>query len=539
MHREHTKRGWLVLNTINNGPDLDTRMSFPSAAHEPLLPESDMTAVPPTKLAPSLELLDPIPKAGRTWTSMTYIAMWAGITIQPSSFVFGAALLSDGLSISEAAVVLVVGNMLLLLPLCLNGIPGVKHGIPFPVLLRSAFGYHGAVVPVLIRGLVGIGWASFNLFLGSDAIYHFILNVNPRVAHSPVLGPHLNLVQLVCFVGFLILHLCLAAVGMKRLKPFVRVSSIIQSGGMIALVVWSFSSASLHEIYEMSEELKGNPGNNTLEERMLTGITASCAGWSTLVLNIADLSRFSRSENDFVVGQVIGFPMLNVLMPLLGIVAFSAAKHAYPLDLSAQDWKLTTLFSLWHPAPAFIGTVIYALAVLNTNCTANLLSAANDICSIAPRLGFGKSFAVALFLASILMPWQTFASAQGFVGDFLTGIGMFTGSILGVMLADYYVVSKKKLNVKHLYSKGTTYRYYRGWNMYAIVSMLGASALCIPGYIELAILDIDTSSVWSMLFNFSWIVSTSVSFLVYIAFLRCVCVNKRDDVTAMDGLSVN
>ena len=38
----------------------------------------------------------------------------------------------------------------------LTGHAGTKYGLPFPVLLRSAFGPRGAQLPALARGLVEV-----------------------------------------------------------------------------------------------------------------------------------------------------------------------------------------------------------------------------------------------------------------------------------------------------------------------------------------------------------------------------------------------
>jgi cytosine/uracil/thiamine/allantoin permease len=53
--------------------------------------------------------------------------MWAGISVQPSGFIFGAALLGMGLSLGETAAALMIGNLLLLGPLVLNALPGAKY----------------------------------------------------------------------------------------------------------------------------------------------------------------------------------------------------------------------------------------------------------------------------------------------------------------------------------------------------------------------------------------------------------------------------
>ena len=43
-------------------------------------------------------------------------------------------------------------------PLVLNAHAGTRHGIPFPVYYRAAFGVRGANVPALLRALVACGW---------------------------------------------------------------------------------------------------------------------------------------------------------------------------------------------------------------------------------------------------------------------------------------------------------------------------------------------------------------------------------------------
>lgn len=146
---------------------------------------------------------------------------------------FGAGLLASGLTVSEAAMALVFGNLLLLGPLVLNGHAGVAYGIPFPVLLRSSFGHAGAQIPVALRGIVGICWSSFNLWIGADAIYSFVRGVMPQAAHSPAALCGLNVVQLLCFVGFLLLHVMAGLAGVDRLKPFLRYTSVVQGVGLL------------------------------------------------------------------------------------------------------------------------------------------------------------------------------------------------------------------------------------------------------------------------------------------------------------------
>ena len=53
----------------------------------------------------------------------------------------------------------------------LNGHPGVKYGVPLPVLARSAFGIRGSVIPSLLRGLVACGWFGIQTWVGAQSIH--------------------------------------------------------------------------------------------------------------------------------------------------------------------------------------------------------------------------------------------------------------------------------------------------------------------------------------------------------------------------------
>lgn len=144
--------------------------------------------------------LDPVPESEAVWTRWSYISLWLSITIQPSGFILGASLLGMGLSWSEVFVAVLVGNAMVLGPLLLNAMPGVEYRISFPVLCRASFGIRGAQFAALSRGLVAIGWLSFNLWLGAKALYNAGVAVEPRLANSHQLATDLNAAELGAFV---------------------------------------------------------------------------------------------------------------------------------------------------------------------------------------------------------------------------------------------------------------------------------------------------------------------------------------------------
>ena len=121
------------------------------------------------------EDLAPTTEATRTWDWKTYAALWVAMVVCVPTYMLAAGLVAEGLNWWQVVITVFLGNLIVLLPMVLIGYAGAKHGIPFPVLLRSAFGTHGAKIPAVARSLVACGWFGINTWVGGSAIY-VILN---------------------------------------------------------------------------------------------------------------------------------------------------------------------------------------------------------------------------------------------------------------------------------------------------------------------------------------------------------------------------
>ena len=81
----------------------------------------------------------------------------------------------------------------------LNAMPGFAYRIPFPVECRASFGLRGAQFAALSRGIVAIGWLSFNLWLGAKALYNAGVSVAPALERSHQLSSDINAAELGAF----------------------------------------------------------------------------------------------------------------------------------------------------------------------------------------------------------------------------------------------------------------------------------------------------------------------------------------------------
>ncbi len=130
----------------------------------------------------------------------------------------------------------------------------------------------------------------------------------------------------------------------------------------------------------MSESLPSAQGTGN-SYSWLVGINSSVTAWSTLVLNVADLSRMCMTQRDQMVGQSVGMPLPFTLAGWIGILAAGATQIAY----GTAAWQIPQYFSVWPAPAAVIGSIVLAADILVVNTAANLLSPMNDFRNMAPE----------------------------------------------------------------------------------------------------------------------------------------------------------
>ena len=97
--------------------------------------------------------LAPTTEAGRSWRWTNIAALWVGMVVCVPTYMLSAGMIQQGMNWWQAISTVFLGNLIILVPMLLIGHAGTKHGVPFPVLLRSSFGTFGANIPALLRGL--------------------------------------------------------------------------------------------------------------------------------------------------------------------------------------------------------------------------------------------------------------------------------------------------------------------------------------------------------------------------------------------------
>jgi NCS1 family nucleobase:cation symporter-1 len=110
-------------------------------------------------------------------------------------------------------------------------------------------------------------------------------------------------------------------------------------------------------------------------------------------------------------------------------------------------------------------------------------------------------------------PWNIIKNASGLLA-FLSGYSCLMGPLAGVMVCDYYIIKKRKLDVDQLYTDRGIYWYNGGWNWRAYASFIIGVAPLLPGFAKSIDHSLNVGGAWKI-YSFAWIFGFSASVLLH------------------------
>jgi cytosine/uracil/thiamine/allantoin permease len=184
------------------------------------------------------EDLAPVPPSKRTWNLWSLAAIWVGMAVCIPTYILASYMIRSGLSWYAALIIIGLANLIITIPMILNGHAGVKFGIPFPVLGRASFGTRGIHIAALMRGIVACGWFGIQTWIGGLAFYE-IWCVISDTASIPELVP----AKFICFGLFWLVNVFFIWKGTESIKWLeVTAAPILILTGVL-LIVWGSGKA--------------------------------------------------------------------------------------------------------------------------------------------------------------------------------------------------------------------------------------------------------------------------------------------------------
>ena len=390
--------------------------------------------IPKVKAPPEWGI-EPVPVEKRILGFIDYFALWSSLGVGLLVILAGAQLL-PALTLRGAAAAIILGTLIGNIPLALVGYMGGRHGIPTMVLARSPFGIRGSYLPTLLNIAQLIGWTIFEVAIMASAADTISITV----------------------LGYSSYPLWAAV--------FAAICTLMAVGGPLAIVrkwiekfaIWIVYGTAAWLLYRILAThslaaLSSSPASGGVSFLLAVDLViAMPISWMPLV---ADYNRFAGKAGRAFHGTYWGYFLANALFYGLGALFILATGEA---DIV----KAIAMIAFGIPA------LLLILVDETDNGFADIYSAAVSIQNIAPKVPQRISAPIlgaAAFLASLVLPIERYEW-------FLLWIGAVFIPLFGVVMADYFIVKRGRLNVEELYKPGGEYWYLKGVNPSAILAWI-------------------------------------------------------------------
>ena len=189
------------------------------------------------------EDLAPVPPSKRTWGTWNYAALWISMSLCIPTYMLASGMIKDGLNWWQTLLIFFLGNLIVLIPMILNGHAGAKYGIPFPVFARASFGTRGANIPAILRALVACGWFGIQTWIGGKSIYNLIRAWNPSLAEIDTQSMFPQMLPMICFLLFWLLNMYVIYLGVESIRKLLVFKAIFLPLATFALLFWAINAA--------------------------------------------------------------------------------------------------------------------------------------------------------------------------------------------------------------------------------------------------------------------------------------------------------
>ncbi|ANG64144.1 nitrate reductase [Marinobacterium aestuarii] len=435
----------------------------------------------------------------RTIGFFGFIAMWVGMAVIIATFQLGAGGVS-GLPLSTVIITILLANMALGIVMTLTADIGTEHGLSFAVYLRAPFGVFGTHLPAVSRGIVAALWFGIQTYLGAlalNGIVEYLTGFNN---------------WFVWYAAFAIVQVINTAMGIRA----VEVLASIAAPAIIGISVW---------MYFMLDNLAVAQGLNiwtfqgTGQVSVLALFIANMSFWSALAVDIPNLTRYLRTQSgarsfmrrnrNVFVAQFIALPFTQAWIALIGAASFIAAGDWNPVTVIQQQGQGASLIVL---------LVMVILAQWSTNNSANLIPAAlTFVNAAAPRLSYAYGIVLAGIIGTLAMPWLILDNLFTFLGYY----GALLSAVGGIIVADYYVVRRRRLNVPALYSADGQYRFMAGVNPAAMIAWILGGGLAL------------------YFLTYAYVVGFGAAFVIYLILMKIWILPRYPQAEIDSGFSDN
>jgi NCS1 family nucleobase:cation symporter-1 len=486
----------------------------PAAAGAPGAAATESTAAAEMSASPLWNPdLAPTPPERRTWSTYNIAALWIGMSVVITTYTLASGLMQQGMTWWQAMTTILLGNTIVLVPMILNAHAGTKYGISFPVLCRASFGVRGANVPAMLRAVVACGWFGIQTWIGALALDALLRAAWPGWAQVPG-------ATAVAFAAFWLIQVAIILKGTEGIKVLESWSAPLLLAGGALLLLWAVrNGGGLGHVLRESQRLQ--QGSTPFWALFPAALTANVGYWATLSLNIPDFTRYAKSQRSQALGQALGLPTTMTAFAFIGVAVTSATIVIF----GEAIWDPVALIGrIGGPGVIIFSALVVLAAQLTTNMAANVVSPSNDFSNLSPRrISYVTGGLLTAVIGIVMMPWKLYSDAAAYIFTWLLGYSSLMGALGGILIADYWIVRRQRLDVDDLFRERGRYSYRGGVNPRAIAALVLAILPVVPGFARAVSTPGGTvadPTIFDRLYAYAWFVTFALSAVLYLLFMR-------------------
>jgi NCS1 family nucleobase:cation symporter-1 len=376
----------------------------------------------------------PVPASERNLGGRDFFLLWAGVAISLAEIWAGGFLAPMGFWSGLWAILLghLIGNTLM----ALGGVIGSDYGIMSMVSIRPAFGIRGSNLAAILNIVQLVGWAAIMLIIGGRA---------GAALGQPLGGILATDAFWVVLIGFGTLLWALWTG--NRVWKILQTVSVAALVLVIVLMTWvAFGATEVKAAAAPAQPMAFMTG--------LDLVIAMPISWMPLV---ADYSRSARNTRSAFWNTWWGYFLISSWMFMLGLQVALLTGGTDPGLLI-----LGTMGQLGLAAPALIMVVLSTI----TSDFPDVYSATCSLLNISQRVSARTVMWIAgvvSILVALVFPMEQYE-------NFLFFIGAMFIPLFGVVLTDYFILRKRKLEIGAIYEEGGAYWYRNGYHPAALAA---------------------------------------------------------------------
>ncbi|MBP2077008.1 NCS1 family transporter [Oceanobacillus polygoni] len=400
--------------------------------------------------------LKPNTEKDRTLGPFGYMSMWVGDGVNMGNMTLGASIIVLGVATLNAvqtfaAALIAIGIISIIF--ALNDRLGYRTGIPYVVQLRMSFGEKGTIVSSLLRGVPAVIWYGIQSWIGATALNEIV-----KIAS----GGSIDNVA-ICFIILQSFQIVLSMFGFHAIKWVETVASVVLMLiiAFVAVVLLKDHSTVIADSWVSAEGSWGLP--------FFGFIMVFMGNYAAIFLSAADYSRELKSGiSDKKRGLFYFLPIAISYGSVIVVGAMLATATGFTNPARALPALIDNTF-----ITIFISAFIVFGSVA-VNMVANIVSPTYVI-QLFTKLDYKIAVIITGLLGMVSFPWLLVqdSSAKG-LDMFVLIYSAFLGPLVAILLVEYYLLRKQKVDVEKLYEKGGQ---FAGSNPAAFTAMLiGAAA---------------------------------------------------------------